>query len=131
MKRRGLAGIPGIGPALQSELLYWSRAVEAEAMRTRPVVLLATTEVAIKDKYAAARMSLSAKRDDLQQRMAAEQARISAVHQAERDSLAAQERQAQTKIAGELTVIHQQYLPRYKTNDEETIKARGTTLPAC
>jgi hypothetical protein len=125
MQSRGLTGIAGIGPTLQSQLVYWARAIESDAMRTRPAVLTAETERAIKDKYSAARLSLEAKRNDLQRRVAAEQARITATHQGERDSLTQQERQAQTKAAEELAVIHADYLSKYTANDGEKTKARA------
>ena len=125
MKRRGLWGIPGIGPQRQSDLLNWSRSIEADAMRTRPTALPGGTETIIKARYSEERRRLEAQRDSLQRRMASEQARIAAMHQAERDALVQQERQAQAQAAAELASIQQKYRLEFTNNDQESAKARA------
>jgi hypothetical protein len=47
------------------------------------------------------------------------------MHQAERGLLSQQERQAETKAAEEIALIHKQYLSKYTANDGETTKARA------
>jgi hypothetical protein len=124
MQLRGLAGIPGIGRTLQSQLLDWSRTIEAEAMRTRPTALTAETEWGIKGKHSTTRLTLEARRNDLQRRMASEQARIAATHQAKRDSLMQQEAHAQAMLAKELSLIHEKFLPKFAACDGEATSAR-------
>jgi hypothetical protein len=125
MKRRGLWGIPGIGPQRQSDLLNWSRSIEADAMRTRPTAMPVATEAAIKAKYSGERKRLESQRDSLQVRMTTEQTRIAAMHQAERDVLIQQERQAQAETAADLATIHDQHQLKFTANDEEGVKARA------
>jgi hypothetical protein len=124
MNNRGLYGIPGIGPKLQGRLLAWAKSVEAAAMRARPTGLSRVDEDRIKSNYAQQRATLSAQRDDLQKRMAAEQARINSAHQAERDALAQQERDARARTGTDLAAIHAQYVPRYKVSDNEVARLR-------
>lgn len=124
MKRRGLYGISGIGPTLQGSLLSWANAVEADAMRTRPMSLAPDAESYIRSKYSQQRSNLTTQRDVLQKRMAAEQQRISAAHQPERDALNLREQAAQLAAATELTRIHGQYASRYVDNDQQTARAQ-------
>src|SRR5260370_31209478 len=104
--RSPLIGISGIGLAKRTTLSNWAIAVQARAQQSAPKGLGVLSQQAIDVKYALQRTTYESQRNDLQQRMAAETARIQAKHAAERQTLVERQRRVQVKAQSDLAAIH-------------------------